>query len=155
MSEEELLKRAMEGDDLAVRLLFLPHLARISRMITAKYPNLTQCNSSVDDVIQETFVEAYRSIHEFDRDRGTLRTWLSTIADRRAMNTIRDAQRLKRGGGHHRVEQGVSEASVYDLVEMLSAGSHTASRSAMRHEAVQAVNAVIAELPDDYQQRPS
>ena len=44
------------------------------------------------------------------------------------------------------------ESSYHDLVEMLSAGSHTASRSAMRHEAVHALQLAIGELPEDYQQ---
>jgi RNA polymerase sigma factor (sigma-70 family) len=43
------------------------------------------------------------------------------------------------------------ESSLHDMVEMLSAASHTASRSAMRHEAVLAVADAIAELPPDYQ----
>ena len=145
-----MLNRAAAGEDLAVRQLLLPHLARIARTIAVKYPGLKQCNTSVDDIIQETFVESYRRIQEYDPGKGALRTWLTTIADRRAMNAIRDAQRLKRGGGHQRVEQTGTDSSIQDLVEMLSAGGHTASRSAMRHEAEQAVHGVIAELPEDY-----
>ena len=82
-----------------------------------------------------------------------MRTWLATIADRRAMHAVRDAQRIKRGGRHKRVGQVVGEeSSFHNLVEMLSAGSHTASRSAMRHEAVQAIQDVIADLPEDYRE---
>ncbi len=152
LPEEELLRRAVAGEDLAVRQLLLPHLAHLSRVIADKYPNLNQGMASVDDVIQETFTEAYRQIQEFDPKKGSLRTWLATIADRRAMHAVRDAQRIKRGGGYKRVGQVVGEeTSFHNLVELLSAGSHTASRSAMRHEAVQAVDAVIADLPEDYQ----
>ena len=142
----------MAGEDLAVRQLLLPHLAHLSRMIAEKYPYLNEGVASVDDVIQEAFTQAYRQIQEFDPQKGSLRTWLTKIADRRAMHVVRDAQRVKRGGGRKRVGQVMVESSFHDLVDLLSAGSHTASRSAMRHEAVDAVKVAIAELPEDYQQ---
>jgi RNA polymerase sigma-70 factor (ECF subfamily) len=152
--EEELLRRAVAGEDLAVRQLFLPHLAHLSRMIGDKYPHLNEGMASVDDILQETLVHAYRQIQDFDPQKASLRTWLTKIADRRAMNAVRDAERVKRGGRHQRVGQAVAgeEESFHNLVELLSAGSHTASRSAMRHEAVQAVKEVIGDLPEDYQQ---
>ena len=39
-----------------------------------------------------------------------------------------------------------------DLVEMLSAGSQRPSRSAMRHEAIEAVHEAIDALPEGYRQ---
>ncbi len=49
-------------------------------------------------------------------------------------------------------QAGAAESSLYDIVEMLSAASHTASRSVARHEAVQAVQDAIDELPSHYRQ---
>jgi RNA polymerase sigma-70 factor (ECF subfamily) len=152
-SETELLCRAVAGEDLALRQLLLPHLAYSSRMIADKYPNLNQHMSGVDDIIQETFTEAHRQLKQFDPEKGSLRTWLATIANRRVMHVLRDAKQIKRGGRFKRVGHVVGEeSSFHDLAEMLSAGGHTASRSAMRHEAVQAIQDVIAQLPDEYQQ---
>ena len=62
LPEEELLRRAVAGEDLAVRQLLLPHLAHLSRVIADKYQKLNHGMASVDDVIQETFTEAYRQI---------------------------------------------------------------------------------------------
>lgn len=153
LPEKELLRRAVAGEDLAVRQLLLPYLAQLSRIIANKYPNLNHGMATVDDVIQETFTESLRHIQEFDPQKGSLRSWLATIADRRAMRAVRDAQRVKRGGKQKRAGQVLGEeTSLHNLVEMLSAGSHTASRSAMRHEAVEAVHDVISDLPVDYQQ---
>jgi len=83
-----------------------------------------------------------------------LRTWLTTIANRRACDAIRAEIRIKRGGKHQRIvrQAAVAESSLHDIVEMLSAGSHTASRSVIRREAVQAVQDAIVGLPDDYRQ---
>ncbi len=53
-------------------------------------------------------------------------------------------QRIKRGGDYNRVDKVVgAESSLREVVEILSAGSHTANRSAVRHEAVQAVQDAI------------
>ena len=43
-----------------------------------------------------------------------------------------------------------TSSSLDDLVELLSAGSNSPSRSARRHEAVAAVRQAIDDLPDEY-----
>ena len=153
-AELDLLRRVAEGDDLAFQELLLPHVVYLSDFIAAKYPRLGQGLSTVEDVVQETLAEAHRQIHQFDRKRGmTLRTWLTTIADHRACDAVRAQDRIKRGGKHERIVQAaVAESSMHDFIESLSAGSHTASRSVIRHEAVQAVQDAIEELPEHYRQ---
>lgn len=154
-TEQELFKRAAEGDGVAFQRLLLPHVVYLSDFIAAKYPLLGHGVSTVEDVVQETLADAFRQLDKFDQNRGvTLRTWLTTIASRRASDAIRAQERIKRGGQHERVirQAGVADSSMHDLVQMLSAGSHTASRSAMRHEAVQAVREAIEQLPAHYRQ---
>lgn len=152
-AELDLLRRAADGDHIAVQQLLLPHVVYLSRFIAAKYPQLNQGITTVEDVIQETLADAYSQIGKFDSKKGALRTWITTIAERRAHDAIRAQQRIKRGGMHQRVHKPANtESSMDDIVEMLSASSHTASRSVVRHEAVQAVQNAIVELPDHYRQ---
>ena len=152
-AEQALFRRLAVGDDLAVGELLLPNVVYLSDFIAAKYPQLNHGMTSVEDVVQETLTDAYRQITGFDTNgMASLRTWLTTIADRRAYDAIRVQERIKRGGQHRQVEQGFAESSMYDIVEMLSAPSHTASRSVARHEAVQAVQDAIDELPSHYRQ---
>ncbi len=153
VAEKELLIRAAAGDNLAVQQLLFPHIAHLSRIVADKYPRLDFGMVSVDDIVQETLGEAYRHIREFDPEKGSLRNWLATIAERRARNAVRAQQRIKRGGDFNRVDQVVgAESSLREVVEILSAGSHTASRSAVRHEAVQAVQDAIDGLREEYRQ---
>ena len=152
-AEQELFKRVAEGDDVAVRQLLLPHVVYLSDYLGGKYPQLNRGVATVEDIIQETLSVAYRKISTFDPKKASLRTWVTTIADRRACDAVRAQGRIKRGGTHQRVEKApIAESSIYDIVEMLSAESHTASRSVMRHEAVQAVHDAIEELPEHYRQ---
>jgi RNA polymerase sigma-70 factor (ECF subfamily) len=50
-----------------------------------------------EEVVQETFVRAWRSGHEFDISRGSLRTWLYAIA----RNGIVDALRRRKTRERH------------------------------------------------------
>jgi DNA-directed RNA polymerase specialized sigma24 family protein len=105
-SEQALFRRVAGGDDLAVGELLLPNVVYLSEFIAAKFPQLNQGMTSVEDVVQETLTDAYRQITGFDPNgAASLRTWLTTIADRRAFDAMRAQARIKRGGQHHRVEQ--------------------------------------------------
>ena len=80
----DLLERVRRGDNVAVQQLLLPHVVYLSDFLAAKYPQLKHGMMSVDDVIQETLADAYRQIGKFDPTKASLRTWLTTIADRRS-----------------------------------------------------------------------
>jgi RNA polymerase sigma-70 factor (ECF subfamily) len=45
-----------------------------------------------EDVAQEVFLEVWRKAAAFDRDRGTAKTWILTIAHRRAVDAVRRAE---------------------------------------------------------------
>jgi len=42
-----------------------------------------------EDVVQETFLEVWRRAEAFQRDRGSERAWVSTIARNRALDRLR------------------------------------------------------------------
>jgi len=75
MSEEEaLVGRAAAGDEAAFRQLYENHRAHVARLV---YRMLgTRCE--LEDVIQEVFVQVYRSIKDF-RGQAKFGTWLHRI----------------------------------------------------------------------------
>ena len=152
---EELVASAAAGNRTALDELLLvnyePVTAHISRRLSSQYRNLI----AVEDIVQQTFVHAIRDIRQFrPRSNGAFLSWLKRIAENRTMDAIR---RLSREKNVVRTEvrphaNCECDSPVRDLVELLSTGSNTPSRSAARHEAVAAIRHSLETLPQDYRQ---
>lgn len=150
----DLVTAAVDGDRVALQRLLLSHTSRLELHIGNKLPQSMQGTVSVDDVIQETFIQVIRDIGRFEeRSDASFLTWLKGIADHRVHDAIKAHNRRKRGGDRQQVRPSSADdgsRSIADLAAMLSAGSHTPSRSVAGHEAVHAVQRVLDELPTDY-----
>ena len=83
-----LLARAREGDEDAFRLIF----DRYSRPVTGFLYNMVNRRELAEELAQETFVRAYRSMHTM-RDESSLSTWLFGIARNVARESLRSRRR--------------------------------------------------------------
>ena len=90
MKEDEtaIVARAKAGDEEAFRQLVSSHSHDLFRLAY----RLTGSRENADDVVQEAFLRAYRSLHRFDA-RSRFGTWLHRIAVNCAMDHLRRAQR--------------------------------------------------------------
>jgi RNA polymerase sigma-70 factor, ECF subfamily len=78
------ISRAREGDDDAFRELVDRH----SRAVFRVAYRITGRAEDAEDVVQETFLRAYRQLHRFEA-RANLRTWLHRIAANCAVDLLR------------------------------------------------------------------
>jgi RNA polymerase sigma-70 factor (ECF subfamily) len=62
-----------------------------------------------EDVTQEVFLEVWRKAARFDRALGTPRTWVLTIAHRRAVDAVRRSESHRRQDNHGAPEVVVHE----------------------------------------------
>ena len=60
-----------------------------------------------EDVTQEVFLEVWRKASRYDRALGTPRTWVLTIAHRRAVDAVRRSESQKRQDNHGAPEEVV------------------------------------------------
>lgn len=90
-SDSELVQHARGGDDEAFRLLVERH----SRAIYRAAARVTGNAADADDVVQETFLRAYRSLGKFD-SRAAFATWLHRIAVNCALDLI-DSRKRREG----------------------------------------------------------
>jgi RNA polymerase sigma-70 factor (ECF subfamily) len=91
-AEEALIERARRGDREAFERLVEAHLPRVWAAVW----RILRHREDTEDVVQEVFLSAYRSIRAFRGD-SRLSTWLQRIATTRALNHLdRSAERLRR-----------------------------------------------------------
>jgi len=83
--EEELFHRLQAGDIDAVRILFERYRPRVYRVCLHYTGNAEDAR----DIVQETFVRAYKGVRQFRGD-SALSTWLTRIAMNLCLNFRRD-----------------------------------------------------------------
>jgi RNA polymerase sigma-70 factor (ECF subfamily) len=84
----ELVRRACQGEEGALRQLFERHRAMVTRLAG----RLLDDPSSLEDVVQDTFVRVFRSLHSF-RGEAKFTTWLYRAATNIALQANRKSRR--------------------------------------------------------------
>ena len=85
--ELELVGRAAAGDEAAFRTLVDRH----GRMVFNLAYRITTDRHAAEDVVQETFLRAYRALHRFD-GRASFATWVHRIAMNASLDTLRQSR---------------------------------------------------------------
>jgi RNA polymerase sigma-70 factor (ECF subfamily) len=148
---QQLIADAIAGDRTALERLLILEFGAVQQHI-ARQTTDWRGAVSVEDLLQDTFAQAFRDIGKFDfRSESSLRAWLYTIADHRLQDVIRRLRRKKRGGGRvpTRLRVEADRSSLVDFATLLSARGDSPSQAAARGEVVQAVHVGLASLPDD------
>jgi len=158
-SEELLIARAVGGDRHALECLLLRHHDRLARWLARRFPDDLGGRVAPEDVLQETFVEAFRRITHFQpRGREAFFGWLRIMAWHRLLDALKAHRAAKRGGGRRAVSGAAPAAasdasqSVVALLDVVAVDSHTPSRSAAGHEAVSALQVAMAGLKEEYRE---
>ena len=94
MTDVATVSRARAGDSDAFRLLVEQH----SRLIFRVAYRMTGNEHDADDVVQETFLLAYKQLGRFE-ERANFGTWLHRIAVNCALDLLRSRGRLDRHYG--------------------------------------------------------
>lgn len=87
-SEQELIRDAVAGDEAAFHGLVDRHAPSLFRSALA----LSRNRADAEDLLQETFVAAFRGIKNFG-GRSSIRTWLMRILTRKAFKVLNRAKR--------------------------------------------------------------
>lgn len=87
-TDAAVIERVRRGDTDAFRLLVERHSRPIFRLAY----RLTRNETDADDVVQETFLRAYRNLGNFD-GRSSFSTWAHQIATNHALDLLRRQRR--------------------------------------------------------------
>jgi RNA polymerase sigma-70 factor, ECF subfamily len=119
--------RAADGDELAFAVIVRRHAPYLRALTTG----MLRSTADVDDVVQDAFITAWDKLPEL-RDPSQLRSWLSTIAARKATDRLRRRP----------------DATPLDDVDPPS-DRHDPEQSAELSSQFSALAAALGELPDE------
>jgi RNA polymerase sigma-70 factor (ECF subfamily) len=146
----QLLSRARQGDAEALGQLleaFRPELERLARH---QLDGRVALRVAASDVIQQTFLEAYRCFRQFQgASEGEWAAWLHRILDNQVAGAVRDHALLKKRDVRKERPMDDSGGSQAGLKESLDAGHSSPSRRAIRGEEELRLLAALATLPPD------
>jgi RNA polymerase sigma-70 factor (ECF subfamily) len=84
--------------------------------------------SRAEDVTQEVFLDVWRKAPTFDSSRGSARTWVMTIAHRRAVDAVRRSEAQRKYDGQAVLDEVHHEETVDNLIK---AEEHGAVRTCL------------------------
>lgn len=140
-----LVARTVAGDQRAFELLVIKYQRRVERLIGRMVRDV----DLVEDIAQETFIKAYRALHQFRGD-AQFYTWLYRIAVNTAKKFLLDLKR------NPTVTQSALQSGEEDDETFYpgheSTTSETPESVLAAKEIAQEVNAALEALPDDLKQ---
>lgn len=145
--------RSVSQEELAT---FLDERGSYFRRILAASLRRFHFDDSIDaeDILQEATLAALRNLDTFvASDDDSVDRWMGKIVRRKRAEVRKSAQRIKRGGHVHRVQQPAHAASSYvDLLQTIGAEQRTVSSEAAMRDAAEAVRIALHGLPETYSQ---
>lgn len=134
-ADEDLVALAQQGNQAAFEEL----IRRTSRLVFARLYLETGDPHRAEDLVQETYLIAFRSIQQVKDAKG-FRSWLFSIAQTVAIDSFRYESRKKRAAP--RIDAGV--------LERLEGKSTEPSVAAEQREAREQVLSILRSLPEEY-----
>lgn len=134
---EELLARVARGDRQAFSALY----DEVAPAVYGVASRVLRDRSQSEEVAQEVMVEIWRTAGRFSVDRGSARTWCSTIAHRRSVDRVRSEEAARRRddrAGRLDLDGALGvEGEVIDLLERERVGQALDRLTELQRQAVE------------------
>jgi RNA polymerase sigma-70 factor (ECF subfamily) len=145
-----LLEQARQGDREALGRLLEAQRAALHRLAERQLVGRIAVRVDASDIIQQTFLEAHRSIRQFaGADARELAAWLQRILDHKVAGAIRDHTLLQKRNLRRDRSMDDSHGGLGSLKKKLDAGLSSPSQRAIRGEEAQRLAQALTVLPDD------
>lgn len=138
--DQELVERAQQGDTQAFNALVNKYQRRLARLLS----RFIKDEHEVNDVVQESFIKAYRALPNFRGD-SAFYTWLYRISINTAKNFLANSN--KRPISSSEMFSG-SDGEVMDMTDQV-ADDLTPEAELMNKQILQTVEHAVAKLPED------
>ncbi len=147
-SSQGLIERIKNGDREAFSALFEKHRPRLAVLIHYRLSPELRRFFEVDDILQETFLEAFRDFDQFTyQSPGSFMSWLVRISDHVMADLARSQGRQKRHAAQILRFRSESNPAGPEPID-----SRTPSRVFAEEEGLQKLLAQLNALPENYRQ---
>jgi len=137
--DQELLRRALEGDEPALAALFDDHRDRLRKMIRLRLDRRLSGRVDASDVLQDTYLDVRRRFAEYARDPSAMpfHLWLRLVAGQRLTDVHRHhlGSQMRDAGCEVSLHRGpFPQADSMSLAAQLLGKLTSASKAAIRAE---------------------
>lgn len=147
----ELCRRAVAGDVSAVEQLLWTHRARLFGFTRRKIGPDWQASIDPEDILQEAYVDVFRGITSFKYEHeDSFYRWTTRLIEHRFIDRVRMLRRKKRDITREVPQAGAHVSRHESFLANQLKDSLTPSKVLRRQDAVTALMACIAKLPDDW-----
>ena len=138
--DQQLVERAQRGDKQAFDLLVIKYQRRLVRLLS----QFIRDSAEVEDIAQETFIKAYKSLSSFRGD-SAFYTWLYRIGINAAKNfLVAQKRRASNTSNNFDIEDAENFEEGGQLRELSTPESELISK-----QIAQTVNQALNELPEE------
>lgn len=140
IADQVLVRRVQEGDSKAFNLLMLKYQPKIASLISRYIQDVDE----VKDVMQDSFLKAYRAIDEFRGD-SEFYTWIYRIASNTAKNYIAARDR--------RPPDSDLDVATHEFIDCPHVVENASPENLLLRDEIESIiYQVINTLPEEYQQ---
>jgi len=137
--DQQLVERAQRGDKRAFDLLVIKYQRKLARLLS----QFIRDSAEVEDVMQETFIKAYRSLPSF-RGESAFYTWLYRIGINAAKNYLAAQGRRASTTNEFDIEDAENFEEGSQLREL-----NTPESELMSKQIAQTIHQTLQELPEE------
>lgn len=153
LAEEALVAKAVAGDAAALESLLVGRHEQLMRYIERSVPASLQAKVSAEDLLQQTYLQAFKSIGSFEpKGPGAFFAWLKTIASRKLIDATRSRGREHLVGQTPATPGSGSQSSYGSLLGKVAESGAGARTTAMNDELRGAFHVALANLQDNYRE---
>ena len=140
--DQKLVEKAQKGDKKAFGMLVEKYQRRLTRLLS----RMVRDQSEIEDIVQDSFIKAYRAINNFRGD-SAFYTWLYRIGINTAKNHLVKLGKRPKAMNEVEIEEIENFEDAPDL-----RSQDTPESSMMSSQIVTAVNQTIESLPGELKQ---
>jgi RNA polymerase sigma-70 factor (ECF subfamily) len=143
-------RAARNGDRSALNDLLTHYLPWVRQTVALRlHRPLRECHD-LDDIVQETLLDAFCSLDSFIESEGAFRNWLAGIV----LNNIRDAARksTRQRRDPLRIEQRLEPSNTWSSGPSLASKDASPSQLAQMHELEERIERALLSLSDTHRE---